>query len=222
MFEQRLRNTILGEEFDYVRLISALSSYAHPRDKITRLLQHEVIVRVKKGLYIFGPDFSRRSYSHEVLANVIYGPSYVSLQWALSFHGLIPERVQTVTSVTTKRDKIFETPVGRFTYRYLKVHKYTYGIEHVTLSDDTAFLMATREKALADVLALCTQNMHLATHKDLTTFLFEDMRMDEQALKDINCRQVHDIAAIYKHTHVNLLASYVASLNKKLKGVRRL
>jgi len=71
-----------------------------PRDKISDLLKKGTIIRVKKGLYVFGEDNRKKPYSKEILANLIYGPSYISLDYALQYHGLIPERVEAVTSVT--------------------------------------------------------------------------------------------------------------------------
>ena len=91
--EPDLRERIGREEFDYSALMSTLSGYANPRDKVTSLLRRGVIVRVKKGLHVFGDADRRRPYSRELLANLIYGPSFVSLDYALAFHGLIPERV---------------------------------------------------------------------------------------------------------------------------------
>ena len=107
-----LRQRIGREEFDYPALMAALSGYANPRDRVTTLLRRGDILRVKKGLYVFGDQLRRRPYSRELLANLVYGPSLVSLDSALSFHGLIPERVEAMTSVTTKRPKAFDTPSG--------------------------------------------------------------------------------------------------------------
>ena len=112
-----LRNIIGREEFDYQALMSALSQYASPRDKVTALLRSGVIIRIKKGLYIFGRDYRREPFCRELLANLIYGPSYVSLEYALSYYGMIPERVETITSITSGRARSFVTPVGQFTYR---------------------------------------------------------------------------------------------------------
>ena len=89
----------LGREvFDYQQLIGCLAHLRKPRDKIARLLAEEQIVRIRKGLYAFGSLYRRESLSREVLANLIHGPSYVSLDYALGYYGLIPERVSTVTS----------------------------------------------------------------------------------------------------------------------------
>ncbi|MHB0981603.1 MAG: type IV toxin-antitoxin system AbiEi family antitoxin domain-containing protein [Thermoleophilia bacterium] len=108
----RLRARIEGEEFDYQALLGSLGDLSYPGDKITSLLRRGDIVRVKKGIYVFGRAYARRPYSRKVLANMLYGPSYVSLDYALQYHGLIPERVEAVTSMTIARARRFVTPVG--------------------------------------------------------------------------------------------------------------
>src|SRR5512139_134130 len=114
-----LRGRIEGEEFDYQVLLHSLKRYERPRDKITSLLRHGAIIRVKKGIYVFGPKYARRPFSREILANMIYGPSCISLDFALHYHGLIPERVEAITSVTTGRSRRFTTPVGMFFYHQI-------------------------------------------------------------------------------------------------------
>lgn len=150
----QLRKAIPHEEFDYTLLCTVLSEYSGVRQKINELLKAGVIIRVKKGLYIFGPAYNQTPVCIESLANLIYGPSYISLEYALAHHGLIPERVETVTSVTPKRDKEFTTPLGRFTYRYLGLEKYPHGIEQVWIDGNHPVLMASAEKALCDTIVL--------------------------------------------------------------------
>ena len=98
-----IRSRIQTEIFDYQTLTDALKDLSAPRDKTTLLLRQGVIIRVKKGLYVFGDKYRRYPYSKELLANLVYGPSYVSLDYALAYHGLIPERVEALTSVTPNR-----------------------------------------------------------------------------------------------------------------------
>ena len=69
-----LRQKIGREEFDYPALMAAMSRYSNPRDRVTTLIRSGDIIRVKKGLYVFGEHFRRRPYSRELLANLIYGP----------------------------------------------------------------------------------------------------------------------------------------------------
>jgi len=130
-----LRKKIAGEEFDYQVLMDSLREYERPRDRITDLLKRKEIIRVKKGIYVFGEKYARRPISREILANMIYGPSYISLDYALHHYGLIPERVETVTSVTIKRSRRFSTPVGLFTYRRIPMKAYQTGIDQVALED---------------------------------------------------------------------------------------
>ena len=80
-----LREEVEGESFDYNTLIDCLSDYRSARSKITQMLKSEEIIRVKKGIYIFGPTHRNSLVSLEILANQIYGPSYVSLEYALSY-----------------------------------------------------------------------------------------------------------------------------------------
>jgi hypothetical protein len=77
-----IRQTIDMDVFDHQAFLSTLRTYAKPRDKITRLLASGDIVRIKKGLYCFGEAFRRDPICREYLANLIYGPSYVSLNRA--------------------------------------------------------------------------------------------------------------------------------------------
>src|SRR5262245_29628514 len=93
-----IRRNIKTEEFDYPALMQELSQYKKPRDAVTRFLHNGSIVRVKKGLYVFGENYRKGMICKESLANLIYGPSYISLEYALSYYGLIPERVEEITS----------------------------------------------------------------------------------------------------------------------------
>ena len=122
----------LGREvFDYQQLTGCLAHLSKPRDKIAKLLAKGDIVRIRKGLYAFGPLYRREPLSREVLANLIYGPSYISLEYALGYHGLIPERVSAVTSVALGRSRTFETPLGTFTYQSLALSCYAVGADLV-------------------------------------------------------------------------------------------
>ena len=76
---ERLRKQIPAEEFDYQTLLDGLKEYSRPRDKITDMLRKKMLIRVKKGIYVFGETYALGPFSREVLANMIYGPSYVSL-----------------------------------------------------------------------------------------------------------------------------------------------
>jgi predicted transcriptional regulator of viral defense system len=189
-----LRNSVLTEEFDYNFIKHALCEYKNPRVKINDLLKKNEIIRVKKGLYVFGPELAREPYSKETLANLIYGPSYISLEYALYFYDLIPERVETVTSVTNKRKKLFNTPIGIFSYRYIKPSIYAHGITLFEMDKHHSILIATKEKALSDMLYF-TEKM--TNDAQLKKHLFENLRLDREAIMGLNLREVKKLAGLY-------------------------
>ena len=89
-------------------------------NKITQLIQKGILRPIKKGLYFHKSLIQDNLLSKEILANTILGPSYISLEYALSFYNLIPEAVYEMTSVCTKRSKKFNTEVGVFNYKHIK------------------------------------------------------------------------------------------------------
>lgn len=204
---QKLRKALPFEEIDYPFLLQLLNEYANPRAKITWLLKNKVLLRVKKGLYVFGPDYARGPYSLEVLANLIYGPSYISMEYALSFHGLIPERVELVTSVTPKRDKEFTTPVGCFKYRYLHPSAYCVGISHQMIDEKRKVMIATPEKALADLIVLSKKKINLSGASDIKTLLYDDLRIDGATTFDT--KLFGKIATAYQNADITELSRWI-------------
>ena len=85
--------------------MSYLQHLKAPHRKIHSLLKSGALIRVKKGLYILGDAYREEPISLLLLGNLIYGPSYISQEYALQYHGLIPERVDLVTSMTCNRKK---------------------------------------------------------------------------------------------------------------------
>lgn len=211
---QQLRQTIVGEEFDYQALVDALSGYASPRDKITALLRQGNLIRVKKGLYVFGEHLRRRPCSREVLANLIYGPSYLSLDYALGFHGLIPEQVVTLTSVTTGRSRSFATPLGTFSYQMIPLRAFRTGMDRVELADGRACLMAIPEKALADKL-MCARRSGVDSLRELSRYLMQDLRIDKAELAKLDPDRFDEIARHCSSSRVNLLAKLVRQWRQK-------
>lgn len=187
-----LRREIGREEFDYTALMAALSGYAKPHQKITSLLRQGVIVRVKKGLYVFGEDYRQRPYSRELLANLIYGPSFISLDYALSYHGLIPERVEQVTSVTSKRGRKFDTPVGTFVYRPVPQGSFHLGMNQIEIGE-ISFLLASPERALADK-AREDRAARVRSLGEVETYLFSDLRVDRSAFLEMDLESFREIA----------------------------
>jgi predicted transcriptional regulator of viral defense system len=201
---EELRKKVAGEEFDYQVLMDVLRDYEHPRDKITAMLRQGVIIRVKKGIYVFGEKYSRGPFSREVLANMIYGPSYVSLDYALHYHGLIPERVEAVTSVTSGRGRRFSTPVGLFIYRMIPLRAYQIGIDQVQIEGGRPFLIATPEKALADKIH-DDRGTGVRTQEEMKGYLLKNLRVDPESLAKLDADVFALIADRYRSKKIRLL-----------------
>lgn len=190
-----LRQRIDRDVFDYQVLLDALAGYGKPRDKITRLIASGEIVRIKKGLYCFGEAFRRNPICREYLANLIYGPSYVSLDYALALHGLIPEHVETVTSVTTRRSRCFDTPLGHFSYRTLSPQRYAVGVIR-EVSGVMPFLVASPEKALVD--KIWSDSRFKGTRiSDYEAYLLDDLRIDTGALHMFDHERIDRVLQAY-------------------------
>lgn len=208
-----LLKSIPYEEFDYQTLLDAVHVYARPRMKISGMLAGGDIVRIKKGLYILGESLRRRPYCRELLANLIYGPSYISLEYALHYHGLTPERVEIVTSVTCGRSRAFDTPVGVFSYRMIPLEAFRTGMDRVELDDGRSFLIAIPEKALADRI-VADRGAGISTQKELHEYLLAGLRVDPAALRKLDPARLTEIARFYRSRRVQLLASLVARMRK--------
>lgn len=195
-----LHRAIGREEFDYPQLVSALSSYEAIQQKIHELLKSETIVRVKKGLYVFGPKTRQKPISKESLANLIYGPSCISMEYALSYYGLIPERVEIVTSVTPKKNKEFNTPIGLFTYKHLPASKYPHGIEQRWIDPQHPVLIASPEKALCDYIVL--NDVSLATSATVKNFLQFDLRIEPESWQRFDLKKLFLLNKYYKSSSV--------------------
>lgn len=209
---QRIRRAAIAEEIDYNLLMSCLEEYSSPRDVVTRMLRNKELIRVKKGLYVFGNDYAKRPYSLELLGNMIYGPSYVSCEYALSFYGLIPEAVHEVTSITIGRNKTFNTPVGRFTYKHLHLSKYHIGIDRIKIDEEFSAAMATPEKALADTVF--KRGEKAVNIDEMRKILLEDYRIDSSDLGKLDMKLMKQIAEAYQNTSITLLTNIIRNIKE--------
>ena len=212
-----LRQRIEYEEFDYQILLDVLREYARPRDKISNLLEKGIIVRVKKGLYVFSAAYRRRPASREILANLIYGPSYISLEYALHYHGLIPERVEALTSVAHGRSRTFDTPIGTFSYRGIPGRAFRTGMDRVDLDDGRSFLIATPEKALADKIVE-DRGTGIRTQTELKDYLLNTLRIDPTGLRELVPERLLDIAECYRSRRVKMLSRLVSNCRETAQG----
>lgn len=171
-----------------------LIDYANPDDFISRMVKNGELIRLKNGFFVIAERIEETPVPYEQIANLLYGPSYISFEWALSFYKMIPEGVYVVTSATALKSKVFNTPLGVFDYTALSHYRYAIGIDQ---KENTAgrFLIATPEKALADLVYLKSKKL---SGNDLLLDLIEARRIDENCLRNLNKKLLLEIADSYR------------------------
>jgi len=153
--------------------------------QLSRWVASGRLIRLRRGVYAIGTPYRRREPHAFEIANVLARPSYVSLESALAFHGLIPEAVFTTTSVTAARPELLETPLGRFDYRHISPSLlWGYAEERLGADAPSTALVATPEKALLDLI-------YLRPGGDSVAFLRE-LRLDR--LDSIDVGRLHSFA----------------------------
>ncbi len=122
------------------------------RRQVREWVKKDYLIPLKRGLYIFSSQWRKVQPSVLFMANFLVLPSYVSLEQALGFYGIIPEKVTVITSVTTKKTKIFNNLVGSFEYRSIKEDLF-FGFKK-EIDNNQEFFIALPEKALLDFFYL--------------------------------------------------------------------
>ena len=183
-------------------LMDELKNYASPAKKIERMVKSGALTRVVRGLYETDPH----TPGH-LLAASIYGPSYLSFEYALAHHGLIPEAVHQYTSASfdKKRAKQFETPFGVFSYRDIPEEAFPYGVQPL-IENGYSYRLATPEKALCDELYKLSP---CANRAELEQLLFENLRIDRQAFLGLDFTEMEQLASLYQTKNHKLLRSWI-------------
>lgn len=179
-------------------IMDELSEYKNPKTKLGRMVRDGIYTPIIRGIYETDPETP--GY---FLAGSIYGPSYLSFDFALSYYGMIPESVHVYTSATfgKKKKRNYITPFGIFAFRDVPKGVYPLGI---TLRTEGAytFQIASKEKALCDKL----YNMSpAANQKELRTMLTDDLRIDIDVMRSFDEKELRTISEVYHSTNVSLL-----------------
>ncbi len=133
-----------------------LSGDLSPSDfarQLVRWTAEGKLIQLRRGLYCLGPGYRWQDPHPFLVANRLKPASYISLQAALSHHGLIPESVPMVTSVTTKRPEKIETALGAFLFRHLH-RRLFWGYREEEIQPGQRVFLADPEKALLDLVHL--------------------------------------------------------------------
>lgn len=176
--------------------------YANPLDKIKRDADKGVIIRLAKGIYE-----TDKNAEPCLLASSILSPSYLSFDWALSFYGLIPERVFAITSASLglRKNKTFENQFGRYEYTDIPVEAFSEGLTYLENSEYAAKI-AMKEKAICD--SLCKWRV-VKNVKELKELLFEDKRIDEDEFALCDFELMKRLAKLYNKTNLKLLIKLI-------------
>lgn len=193
-------------------LMSLLRDYKRPNDKVLDLVRLQWLQPVKRGIYIAGPALDADNPEPFLLANHILGPSYVSLESALSHHGLIPEQVFEIASVTVKASRRFSTPVGVFSYTRLPLPYYAFGIQQWKLTDRQFVMGASPEKALCDKV-ITTSGLVFRSKSAAKDWLLSNMRIGEEELKALDIPAIRQwLADAPKSDSLEKMIETIASL----------
>ena len=170
-------------------LLALFKGYKRPYDKIMDLVEKGYLIQLRRGLYITTDKVSSKSPEPFLLANHLYGPSYVSLDAAMYYHGLIPERTFEVSSVTIKASAKFQIQNTVYSYVHLPAAYYPIGIESVELAENQNVLMASAGKSVCDKI-ITTTGINLRSKKQAMGFLVDDLRIEKDRLREFNLREM--------------------------------
>ena len=186
-------------------LLEELKGYGSPKSKLARMAERGECFPITRGLY----ETDRNAPAY-LLAGSIYGPSYISFDYALSRYGLIPEAVYAVTCATfeKKKKKKYETPFGTFTYRDVPSEAFPLGIRLVQ-EGDYFYRIAEPEKALCDQLYTMPP---VPNTQELFRLLTEDLRIEESEIGKLDGNKICEYSGAYHTTNIKKLCSLLRRL----------
>lgn len=191
-----------------VEIQALLKGSQHSRyGKIKRALASGELLHVRRGLYTVNEKlFPQRKLHPFELAQFTYGPSYVSLESALSYHGLIPEHPVPVTCVTSKRSCSFQTEQGEFIYHKLPVENLFIQVDYHQTTE-AQFWLASPWKAIGDFVYVYDKNW-----KGLSP-LAKSLRIELEELPKTTATEFNELTEYY---HNKRLDRFFKSILKEL------
>lgn len=178
---------------------------------VKRILKDGLLIRIRRGLYLISDKTKPLFVEVFELASLIYGPSFVSLESALSYHSWIPEGVYTTTCVSIKRAKEFKTPIGIFSYKCVPEEKFYTGVDRIK-TQKGSFFIATPWKALADFIYTRRKSW-----KNLSE-LEADLRIDKETIMNSDKKMLKLLAENYPSHRVRKnLKRFLKEISKDLK-----
>ena len=176
--------------------------YVNPLDKIKRDADEGKIFRLTRGVYE-----TDRAVNPLFLASAIMSPSYISFDSALSYYGLIPERVVAITSASlcVRKNKTFTNVFGRYEFSDIPPEAFSSGTT-IIKDNNHAMRIASKEKAICDSLY---KWRIIHSIKDLKILLFDDKRIDEDEFSELDFNELIRLAKLYHKTNLELLIKLI-------------
>lgn len=168
---------------------------------IKRAIANGEILNIRRGLYCLAPKYQKKTLSVYSLAEKIYGPSYISLETALSYHGWLPDAVYACTNVSYRHAKEFATPLGIFSYKPVPQHTLYIDVERRVDKSGNVFFMATPAKALVDYMYI-----HHLSWQGITEAIIS-LRIEEDDLTSIKRRELTALASNYNNGRIKRFLS---------------
>ncbi len=170
------------------------------KNNINKWVKKEYLYKLKNNLYILNKMDRKIQVNSLFVANNLYFPSYISLEYALFYYGLIPETVYEITSITTLKTRIFENILGRFSYSSIKKDLF-WGIKTIKDENNFNILIATPEKAILDFFY----------------FRYFRYKKTETLINFINKNRFQNLSQINKKVFKNYLKKYDDKFKKSIK-----
>ncbi|MFH0762291.1 MAG: hypothetical protein V1925_00145 [Candidatus Omnitrophota bacterium] len=167
-------------------------------NQLSRWQSRRLIFKLRRGIFILNENDRKITPSRYYLAGQLYAPSYISLESALSFYGLIPESVFDLTCVTTRKTIRFSNCLGRFIYQHIKPVGFS-GYKLVKDENGLEFFMAEPEKAVVDFLYFNLPNLKkYARQKFKDSYRFQN-------LKGLSRKKIMDFAVNFTNPQLTEL-----------------
>jgi len=176
---------------------------------LNRAVKSGEILRLKRGLYVLASEYRKSDLHPFAVAAVLHSPSHISLETALAYHGLIPEAVYQVASVTIQRSRAFDTPLGVFSFHCVPTHYPRAGVEALKMTDPFWAYVASPLRAIADMIYL---NRTVTWKEDGPAYLLESLRMEEHDLRQIEFGRYEEIVDSFRGRRVK---TYLQGMQKE-------